>query len=155
MDAAEWFVQAVQQRKDTLYRCMEAIMRYQRDFFLTGDEKKIRPMILKDIADITDLDISTVSRVVNSKWVQTQFGTILLKELFSEGIQTEERGEVSTLEVKQVLADIVDQENKRDPLTDEALRAKLAEKGYRIARRTVSKYREQLNIPVARLRKGL
>ncbi len=155
MDAAEWFVQAVQQRKDTLYRCMEAIMHYQQDYFLTGDDKKIKPMILKDIADITNLDISTVSRVVNSKWVQTQFGTILLKELFSEGIQTVERGEVSTLEVKKVLSDIVDQENKREPLTDEEIRAALKEKGYPIARRTVTKYREQLDIPVARLRKTL
>ena len=134
---------------------MYAILQYQYDYFLTGDPKKLRPMILKDIADITGLDISTVSRVANSKYVQTEFGTKRLKYFFSESLQTESGQEVSTLEVKNILTDIIEAENKRKPLSDEALKNLLIEKGYNIARRTVAKYREQLNIPVARLRKQL
>jgi RNA polymerase sigma-54 factor len=134
---------------------MGAILRHQQEFFLTGDQKKIRPMILKDIADATGLDISTVSRVANSKYVQTEFGTKRLKEFFSESLQNQDGEEVSTLEVKKILTDIIGEESKRRPLSDEKLKSMLTEKGYNIARRTVAKYREQLNIPVARLRKGL
>jgi len=134
---------------------MYAILQYQYDFFLTGDQKKLRPMILKDIADITGLDISTVSRVANSKFVQTEFGTKRLKEFFSEGMQTQEGEEVSTLEVKKILSELIGVENKRKPLSDDKLTDLLTEKGYNIARRTVAKYREQLNIPVARMRKAM
>jgi RNA polymerase sigma-54 factor len=130
-------------------------MQYQYDYFLTGDQKTLRPMILKDIADITGLDISTVSRVANSKFVQTEFGTMRLKDFFSESLQTKSGEEVSTLEVKKILTDIIKDENKRKPLSDEKLKNLLREEGYNIARRTVAKYREQLNIPVARLRKEL
>jgi RNA polymerase sigma-54 factor len=128
---------------------------YQRDFFMTGDEKTIRPMILKDIADVTELDISTISRVANSKYVQTEFGTKRLKDFFSESLQTAEGEEVSTLEVKKILTDIIGLESRKKPLSDEKLKSMLTDKGYNIARRTVAKYREQLNIPVARLRKSL
>ena len=155
IDSAKWFIDAIRQRQDTMYRTMYSILRYQYDFFLTGDQKKLRPMILKDIADITGLDISTVSRVANSKFVQTEFGTKRLKDFFSESLQTKSGEEVSTLEVKKILTDIIDQENKRKPLSDEKLKNMLRDKGYNIARRTVAKYREQLNIPVARLRKEL
>lgn len=134
---------------------MQAIVGYQEEFFLTGDETKLRPMILKDIAEITNLDISTVSRVANSKYVQTEFGTIKLKYFFSESITTESGEEVSTREVKKILEGIVENENKSKPLSDQRLTEMLKEKGYNIARRTVAKYREQLNIPVARLRKEL
>ena len=136
-------------------KTMYAILQYQYDFFLSGDQRKLRPMILKDIAEITGLDISTISRVVNSKYVQTEFGTMKLKSFFSEGMQNEEGEEVSKLEIKKTLSDIIEAENKRKPLSDEKLTKALAEKGYNIARRTVAKYREQLNIPVARLRKAL
>jgi len=155
IDAAKWFIDAIRQRHQTMYKSMYAILQYQYDFFLTGDPKKLRPMILKDIADITGLDISTVSRVANSKYVQTEFGTKRLKYFFSESLQTDSGQEVSTLEVKNILTDIIDAENKRKPLSDEALKNLLIDKGYNIARRTVAKYREQLNIPVARLRKQL
>lgn len=155
IDSAKWFIDAIRQRQETMYKTMYAIMQYQYDFFLTGDQKKLRPMILKDISDITGLDISTISRVANSKFVQTEFGTKRLKEFFSEGMQTQEGEEVSTLEIKKVLSDIIAAENKRKPLSDEKLTKLLADKGYDIARRTVAKYREQLNIPVARLRKEL
>ena len=155
IDSAKWFIDAIRQRQDTLYRTMYAIMQYQYDYFLTGDERKLRPMILKDIADVTGLDISTVSRVVNSKYVQTEFGVRRLRNFFSESLQTAEGEEVSTLEVKKILADLISAENKRKPLSDEKLTDLLTEKGYNIARRTVAKYREQLNIPVARLRKEL
>lgn len=155
IDSAKWFIDAIRQRQETMYKTMYAIMQYQYDFFLTGDQRKLRPMILKDIADITGLDISTISRVVNSKFVQTEFGTKRLKDFFSESLQTSEGEEVSTLEVKKILSDIVENENKRKPLSDEKLKNLLREKGYEIARRTVAKYREQLNIPVARLRKEL
>ncbi|MBR9920065.1 MAG: RNA polymerase factor sigma-54 [Bacteroidetes bacterium] len=155
IDSARWFIDAIRQRQDTMYRTMYAIMRYQEDFFRTGDQRKMRPMILKDIADITGLDISTVSRVANSKFVQTEFGTKRLKDFFSESLQTSDGEEVSTFEVKKILSDIVASENKRKPFSDEKLKNMLREKGYNIARRTVAKYREQLNIPVARLRKEL
>ena len=130
-------------------------MNYQREYFLTGDEIRLRPMILKDIAEIVNLDISTISRVANSKYVQTPFGTFLLKSFFSESMQTESGEEVSTREIKKILSDCIDVEDKNKPLTDEQLTKILKEKGYNIARRTVAKYREQLNIPVARLRKEL
>ena len=155
IDSAKWFIDAIKQRQDTLFNCMYTIMQYQYDYFLTGDERRIKPMILKDIADITGLDISTVSRVANSKFVQTEFGTKRLKDFFSEAMQTQDGEEVSTLEVKNILNDIIGRENKRKPLSDEKLKDMLQDKGYNIARRTVAKYREQLNIPVARLRKAL
>jgi RNA polymerase sigma-54 factor len=155
IDAAKWFIDAIKQRQETMFKTMYTIMTYQEDFFLTGDQKKLKPMILKDIAEITGLDISTVSRVANSKYVQTEFGTKLLKEFFSESLQTDSGEEVSTLEVKKILTEIIEAENKRKPLSDEKLKDKLQERGYNIARRTVAKYREQLNIPVARLRKEL
>ena len=155
IDSARWFIDAIRQRQDTMYRTMYAIMQLQYDFFLTGDDMKLRPMILKDVAEITGLDISTVSRVANSKYVQTEFGTKRLKEFFSEGMQNQEGEEVSTLEIKKILEQIVDEEDKRKPFSDEKLKKLLGEKGYNIARRTVAKYREQLNIPVARLRKQL
>jgi RNA polymerase sigma-54 factor len=134
---------------------MKAIMEYQYDYFQTGDEIKLRPMILKDIAEIVNLDISTISRVVNSKYVQTPFGTFKLKSFFSEGMQTQSGEEVSTREIKKILNNLVDKENKQKPYTDEKLASFLSDKGYNIARRTIAKYREQLNIPVARLRKEL
>ncbi|MCB0644797.1 MAG: RNA polymerase factor sigma-54, partial [Phaeodactylibacter sp.] len=155
IDSAKWFIDAIRQRQNTMYKTMYAILQYQYDFFLTGDQTKLRPMILKDIADITGLDISTISRVANSKFVQTEFGTKRLKDFFSEGMQTGDGEEVSTLEVKKILSDVIEVENKRKPLSDEKLKDILQEKGYNIARRTVAKYREQMNIPVARLRKEL
>ncbi len=155
LDTAKWFIDAIKQRQETLMNTMEAIMKYQYGFFLTGDETELKPMILKDIAEKTSLDISTVSRVANSKFVQTEFGTYKLKFFFSESLQTETGEEVSTREVKKILSDIIESENKKNPLSDERLTEILQEKGYYIARRTVAKYREQLNIPVARLRKNL
>ena len=155
IDAAKWFIDAIKQRQNTLLHTMSAIMRHQEEFFLTGDETNLKPMILKDIAEKTDLDISTVSRVANSKFVQTEFGTYRLKFFFSESLSTESGEEVSTREVKKILFDLVEAEEKRKPLSDERLTELLQEKGYNIARRTVAKYREQLNIPVARLRKQL
>ncbi|TDW99769.1 RNA polymerase factor sigma-54 [Dinghuibacter silviterrae] len=155
IDAAKWFIDAIKQRQHTLLSTMQAIMDYQHEFFLTGDETTLRPMILKDIAERTGLDISTVSRVANSKFVQTEFGTYRLKFFFSESLSTESGEEVSTREVKKILSDLVEGENKKKPLSDERLTELLQEKGYNIARRTVAKYREQLNIPVARLRKEL
>jgi RNA polymerase sigma-54 factor len=155
IDAAKWFIDAIKQRQHTLLSTMNAIMEHQKDFFLTGDETSLRPMILKDIAEKTGLDISTVSRVANSKFVQTEFGTYRLKFFFSESLSTESGEEVSTREVKKILSDLIEGENKKRPLSDERLTELLQEKGYNIARRTVAKYREQLNIPVARLRKEL
>lgn len=155
IDAAKWFIDAIKQRQHTLLSTMGTIMRYQEEFFLTGDETTLKPMILKDIADRTGLDISTVSRVANSKYVQTEFGPYKLKYFFSESLSTDSGEEVSTREVKKILQDIIDAEHKRKPLSDESLTRMLQEKGYNIARRTVAKYREQLNIPVARLRKEL
>jgi RNA polymerase sigma-54 factor len=155
IDAAKWFIDAIKQRQHTLISTMQAIMDYQHEFFLTGDETTLRPMILKDIAERTGLDISTVSRVANSKFVQTEFGTYRLKFFFSESLSTDSGEEVSTREVKKILSNLVEGENKKKPLSDERLTELLQEKGYNIARRTVAKYREQLNIPVARLRKEL
>lgn len=155
IDSAKWFIDAIKQRQNTLYITMKTIMEYQKAYFLTGDEIKLRPMILKDIADIVNLDISTISRVANSKYVQTPFGTFLLKSFFSESMQTNSGEEVSTREIKKILSDCIEIENKSKPLTDEQLTNILKEKGYSIARRTVAKYREQLNLPVARLRKEL
>ena len=155
IDSAKWFIDAIQQRQNTLLTTMTAIMEYQKEYFLSGDETKLRPMILKDIAEIVRLDISTISRVANSKYVQTPYGTFLLKTFFSESMQTDSGEEVSTREIKKILQDCIEQENKSKPLTDEHLAKILKEKGYNIARRTVAKYREQLNIPVARLRKEL
>ena len=155
IDSAKWFIDAIKQRQHTLLDTMTAIMNHQHDFFLTGDQTTLRPMILKDIAEKTGLDISTVSRVANSKFVQTEFGTYRLKFFFSESLSTESGEEVSTREVKKILSDLIEAENKKKPLSDEHLTEMLQEKGYNIARRTVAKYREQLNIPVARLRKEL
>ena len=155
IDSAKWFIDAIRQRYETMYNTMYTIMQYQYDFFLTGDQKRLRPMILKDIADITGLDISTISRVANSKFVQTEFGTFRLKEFFSESLSTTDGEDVSTKEVKRVLEEIISAENKRKPLSDEKLKDLLRDKGYDIARRTVAKYREQLGVPVARLRKEL
>ena len=155
IDSAKWFIDAIKQRQNTLISTMEAIMDYQHNYFTEGDETLLKPMILKDIAEIVHLDISTISRVVNSKYVQTPFGTFLLKNFFSESLSTNSGEEVSTREVKKILQNIIDQEDKRKPLADDKLGKMLNEKGYNIARRTVAKYREQLNIPVARLRKEL
>jgi len=155
VDSAKWFIDAIKQRQHTLYITMKAIMDYQYAYFLSGDEVDLRPMILKDIADQVNLDISTISRVANSKYVQTPFGTLLLKSLFSESLKMKSGEEVSTIEVKKILSNCIDAEEKTKPMTDEQLTSILKEKGYVIARRTVAKYREQLNIPVARLRKEL
>lgn len=155
LDSAKWFIDAIKQRQHTLLVTMEAIMEHQRDFFLTGDETKLKPMILKDIAERVGLDISTISRVANSKYVQTNHGTYLLKFFFSESLSTDSGEEVSTREVKKILSEAIEAEDKRKPLTDDELTALLKSKGYNIARRTVAKYREQLNMPVARLRKQL
>jgi RNA polymerase sigma-54 factor len=155
LDSAKWFIDAIKQRQNTLFFTMSAIMNYQREYFLSGDETKLRPMILKDIAEIVHLDISTISRVANSKYVQTPYGVFSLKYFFSESLSTDSGEEVSTREVKKILSEAIEAEEKRKPLTDEKLTALLKEKGYNIARRTIAKYREQLNIPVARLRKEL
>lgn len=155
IESAKWFISAIKQRQDTLLRTMQAIVDYQHDYFIDGNESRLRPMILKDIADRTGLDVSTVSRVVNSKYVQTRFGVIPLKQLFSEGMHTDSGEEVSSYEIKNILSDCIGREDKRKPLTDEALMDILNGMGYHIARRTVAKYREMLGIPVARLRKEL
>lgn len=155
MDSAKWFIDAIRQRQQTLYNTMAAIVDLQEDFFLSGDETNLRPMILKDVAELTGLDISTISRVANSKYVSTEFGTLPLKFFFSESLTTDSGEEVSTREVKRILSDLIGAENKKRPLSDQKLTETLQEKGYNIARRTVAKYREQLNIPVARLRKEL
>jgi RNA polymerase sigma-54 factor len=155
LDSAKWFIDAIQQRQQTLLITMSAIMNYQKEFFLTGDWTKLRPMILKDIADEVGLDISTISRVASNKYVQTPFGTFLLKELFSEGMTTSDGEEVSTKEIKKIMEQAIADENKSKPYTDDQLCKILNEKGYPLARRTVAKYREQLGIPVARLRKQL
>ncbi|MCK4663427.1 MAG: RNA polymerase factor sigma-54 [Bacteroidales bacterium] len=155
LDSARWFIDAIKQRQNTLILTMNAILKYQEEYFIDGDEKRIKPMILKDIAERTGLDISTISRVANSKYIQTHFGIFSLKSFFSESMQTISGEEVSTKEIKNILKECVDNEGKRKPLTDEKLTSILREKGYKIARRTVAKYREQLNIPVARLRKEL
>ena len=155
IDAAKWFIDAINQRQNTLYVTMKAITELQEEYFLTGDETKLKPMILKDVADKVGLDISTISRVANSKYVQTPYGTFLLKYFFSEGITNDEGNEVSTREIKKILKDAVENEDKSNPMTDEQLMQVLKEKGYPIARRTVAKYREQLGIPVGRMRKKI
>ncbi|WP_306642004.1 RNA polymerase factor sigma-54 [Sanyastnella coralliicola] len=155
IDSAKWFIDAIRQRQQTLTVVMQAILTFQEEYFLTGDETKLKPMILKDIAEVVHMDISTVSRVANSKYVQCPYGTFLLKSFFSESIAKDSGEEVSTREVKKILQEAIDAEDKKKPLTDDKLAKLLKEKGYNIARRTVAKYREQLNIPVARLRKQL
>ena len=155
IDSAKWFISAIKQRHDTLMRTMQEILSFQQEYFKDGDKSKLRPMILKDIADRTGLDVSTISRVVNSKYVQTHFGIILLKSLFSEAMQTESGEIVSSYEIKNLLQKCIDEEDKRHPLTDETLMNILNDKGYCIARRTVAKYREMMDIPVARLRKQI
>ena len=155
LDSAKWFIDAIKQRQHTLFSTMSAIMNYQRDYFLSGDETDIKPMILKDIAEKIDMDISTVSRVANSKYVDTPYGTFLIKEFFSESMKNDQGEDVSTREIKNILESVVNKENKKKPYTDAKLTELLKEKGYPIARRTVAKYREQLDIPVARLRKEI
>lgn len=155
LDAAKWFIDAIRQRQQTLLLTMSAIMHYQKDYFLSGDEEQLRPMILKDIADEVDMDVSTISRVANSKYVDTPYGTKLIKEFFSESMTNDQGEEVSTREIKSILKTVISEEDKKKPLTDEKLAKILKEKGYPIARRTVAKYREQLDLPVARLRKEI
>ena len=155
LDAAKWFIDAIRQRQQTLLLTMSAIMQYQKDYFLSGDEEQLRPMILKDIADEVDMDVSTISRVANSKYVDTPYGTKLIKEFFSESMTNDQGEEVSTREIKSILKTVISEEDKKKPLTDEKLAKILKEKGYPIARRTVAKYREQLDLPVARLRKEI
>ena len=155
LDSAKWFIDAIVQRQQTLMLTMQSILNYQRDYFLTGDERKLRPMILKDIAEEIGMDISTVSRVASNKYIQTPYGTFLIKRFFSESMTNSDGEEVSTREIKKILEDTVAEEDKRKPMTDDALAKILKEKGYPIARRTVAKYREQLDIPVARMRKEL
>jgi RNA polymerase sigma-54 factor len=155
LDSAKWFIDAIKQRQETLYVTMNAIMQYQRDYFLEGDETMLKPMILKDIADLVGLDISTISRVANSKYVETPYGTKLIKEFFSEAMMNDQGEEVSTLEIKKILQNTIEEEDKHKPLPDDQLAEILLEKGYPIARRTIAKYREQLDIPVARMRKKI
>lgn len=155
LDSAKWFIEAIKQRQQTLFLNMNAIIEHQKEYFLTGDERKLKPMILKDIADMINMDVSTVSRVANSKYVSTPYGTKLIKEFFSESMKNDQGEDVSTREIKTILESVVLEENKKKPLTDDKLAAILKEKGYPIARRTVAKYREQLDIPVARLRKEM
>ena len=155
LDSAKWFIDAIRQRQQTLLITMNTIMQYQYDYFLTGDERKLKPMILKDIADKINMDVSTVSRVANSKYVSTPYGTKLIKEFFSESMKNDQGEDVSTKEIKKMLENVIQEEHKKKPLTDEKLAGILKEKGYPIARRTVAKYREQLDLPVARLRKEI
>ena len=155
LDSAKWFIDAIRQRQETLFVTMNAIMHYQEEFFLDGDETKMKPMILKDIADMVGLDISTVSRVANSKYVETPYGTKLIKEFFSEAMKNDQGEDVSTLEIKKILQNVIEEEDKHKPLPDDQLADILKEKGYPIARRTIAKYREQLDIPVARMRKKM
>lgn len=155
LDSAKWFIDAIRQRQETLFVTMNAIMHFQEEFFLDGDETKMKPMILKDIADRVGLDISTISRVANSKYVETPYGTKLIKEFFSEAMKNEQGEDVSTLEIKKILKNVIEEEDKHKPLPDDQLAEILKEKGYPIARRTIAKYREQLDIPVARMRKKM
>ena len=155
LDSAKWFIDAIRQRQETLFVTMNAIMHYQEEFFLEGDETKLKPMILKDIADMVGLDISTISRVANSKYVETPYGTKLIKEFFSEAMKNDQGEDVSTLEIKKILQTVIEEEDKHKPLPDDQLADILKEKGYPIARRTIAKYREQLDIPVARMRKKM
>jgi RNA polymerase sigma-54 factor len=153
IETAEWFIEALKQRYATLALCMNCILELQEEYFISGDESKLKPMILKDISTRVNLDLSTVSRVANSKYVQTPYGTFLLKTFFSESMSTDTGEEVSSREIKDILKNLVDSEDKKKPLTDDELCKKLTEKGYNIARRTVAKYREQLEIPVGRMRR--
>lgn len=155
LDAAKWFIDAIRQRQQTLFLNMNAIMHHQKEYFLTGDERKLKPMILKDIADVIEMDVSTVSRVANSKYVTTPYGTKLIKDFFSESMKNVQGEDVSTREIKNILASVIEKEDKKKPLTDDKLSIILKDKGYPIARRTIAKYREQLYIPVARLRKEI
>ena len=155
LDSAKWFIDAIKQRQETLFVTMNAIMYFQREYFLEGEESKLKPMILKDIADMIGLDISTISRVANSKYVDTPYGTKLIKEFFSEAMKNDQGEDVSTIEIKNILERVIAEEDKSKPLPDEDLAAILKEKGFPIARRTIAKYREQLDIPVARLRKKM
>jgi RNA polymerase sigma-54 factor len=155
LDSAKWFIDAIRQRQETLFVTMNAIMHYQEEYFLDGDETKLKPMILKDIADMVGLDISTISRVANSKYVETPYGTKLIKEFFSEAMKNDQGEDVSTLEIKKILQNIIEEEDKKKPYPDDQLADLLKEKGYPIARRTIAKYREQLDIPVARMRKKI
>lgn len=155
LDSAKWFIDAIRQRQETLFVTMNAIMHFQEEYFLTGDETKLKPMILKDIADLVGLDISTVSRVANSKYVETPYGTKLIKEFFSEAMKNDQGEDVSTIEIKKILQNVIEDEDKRKPLPDDKLAEILKDKGYPIARRTIAKYREQLDIPVARMRKKI
>ena len=155
LDAAQWFIDAIHQRHHTLNITINAIIKHQKEYFLTGDERHLKPMILKDIADKVSMDISTISRVANSKYIETPYGVKLLKSFFSEGMKNEEGNDVSTIEIKKILEQLIEGENKKKPLTDDTLSKLLKEKGYPVARRTVAKYREQLDFPVARLRKEL
>jgi len=155
LDSAKWFIDAIRQRQETLFVTMNAIMHYQEEYFLDGDEGRLKPMILKDIADLVGLDISTVSRVANSKYVETPYGTKLIKEFFSEAMKNDQGEDVSTIEIKKILQNVIGEEDKRKPLPDDKLADILKEKGYPIARRTIAKYREQLDIPVARMRKKI
>lgn len=155
LDAAKWFIDAIRQRQQTLFITMNSIMQYQKEYFLTGDERNLRPMILKNIADEIEMDVSTVSRVANSKYVDTPYGTKLIKEFFSESMKNDQGEDVSTKEIKKILETVIREESKKKPLTDDKLAKILKKKGYPIARRTVAKYREQLDIPVARLRKEI
>jgi RNA polymerase sigma-54 factor len=155
LDSAKWFIDAIRQRQETLFVTMNAIMHYQEEYFLDGDETKLKPMILKDIADMVGLDISTISRVANSKYVETPYGTKLIKEFFSEAMKNDQGEDVSTLEIKKILQNTIEEEDKKKPLPDDQLAEILKEKGYPIARRTIAKYREQLDIPVARMRKKM
>ena len=152
---AIWFIDAIKQRQETLYVTMNAIMHFQQEYFLDGEETSMKPMILKDIADMVGLDISTVSRVANSKYVDTPYGTKLIKEFFSEAMKNDQGEDVSTLEIKKILQNVIEAEDKHKPLPDDQLADILKEKGYPIARRTIAKYREQLDIPVARMRKKI
>ena len=155
LDAAKWFIDAIKQRHQTLTLTINAILDHQLEFFLTGDERKLRPMILKDIAEKVDMDISTISRVANSKYIDTPYGVKLLKTFFSEGLKNDEGEDVSTIEIKKILEQFIAGESKKKPLTDQTLSEMMKEKGYIVARRTIAKYREQLDIPVARMRREL
>jgi RNA polymerase sigma-54 factor len=155
LDSAKWFVEAIKQRHNTLQSTMQAIIDYQQEYFIDGDETHLKPMVLKDIAERTGFDISTISRVVNSKYIETHFGIYSLKYFFSEGLENQEGEEVSTRELKKALMECVENEDKHKPLTDDELVDKMTEKGYKVARRTIAKYRDQLGIPKARLRKEL
>ena len=155
LDSAKWFIEAIEQRHQTLFQTVNAIVNFQKDYFLTGEESNLKPMILKDIAEKINLDISTVSRVANSKYMDSPYGIRLLKSYFSEGMKNSDGDDISTIEIKRILQEIVESEDKIKPLSDLDLSSKLSKKGFKVARRTVAKYREQLDIPVARLRKQL